>query len=590
MSDRIDLHSNINSNNTIDFADYYDLAFDVLESISNDIIWLCGKDALCNLVVFKKEAANYLNNVFSNDGIHILKSTEYINPIQNFIANFIRYISERVDAASSDGTSTAIYIATNVMMNVLNDIDNIRRKYDKDDIDDVSLIMKEINQYKKRFISTFTIIRNELKNYRITVDDLSIEDKKKFIYNLSYISSKGNDKLSSYMVELFSNIPNILFKYVSYTKAVGETEEDFTITKIDHDFAITITPSNNTEYNSKLGTELLFEECNLLVIPTLNSVNTLAIVEYIKKYKIVSTLPLVLIVNGGDDSSIVKLEREIAYIYTDVILCKRMSYLPSFMDNPLELNILQVISGNDIIKPITVDDIEKSMIYNVKCRIYNKMLFVYNLFDCSESYPLHPSYVKEDNNDYNKLRYELEENISRIESMHDNYSHKDDLNEFIRLYTNLTCSKLSKLTIGGLAIDHLANINVTNDVLGVVSIALQHGFIIDAIPRLVKLFQKYDSENEELINDLIRFCKLNYSNNLYDIFDPNSTLFEDKFKFINQDLFVWNTLDLDNHIPITQSYKSLDELLLRLIESIPRLLSIDKIIVKDGITTNKNGE
>lgn len=567
MNNRIQLTSDLYKRNVVDFEDFSDLIIKTLEQVQYDILPLSGKNALLNIVVFKDNSTSYLNNVFSNDGIHILKNTEYINPIQTYIVNYIRHIAERVEDAASDGTSTAIFIAASFIKSVFKELRHMREYSDT-----VDNTMSNTIDVRNKIVQGLTNTREKMKGQALYLNDLSRDDKKKAIYQLALTTSKGNEVMAQCAVELFMDIPEVLYKYVSYQRSEIETDTDISIEKVEYDFALAVNPSANIEYNAHLSTELHYDRCDVVLIPNVNHVNAKSLLSYIDKNYTEDT-KLIVVVNGADDHTNVYLEKELGI--REIPFCKTVAFLPSFVNNPLELNILQTVSGLSIIDPLAITDFEKTTIKNVKCQLRNRTLYFYNLFESNGSI-LHPSYLSKDNEDYTKLCLELEDRINSLENKHEVKNIQQDLNEFVRLYSSMVCSKLPKLMIGGSSINHLYNINVVDDVLGVVSVALKEGIIFDTIPKLINYLPM--DIFPEVINELQDFYKV-ISGSSIRIHDKTDDIDPDDF-FVGPDS--WKKVSF-NRTNIVQSFKSIDELFNRIIETIPYLICTDRIIVRDGI-------
>jgi hypothetical protein len=566
MNNRIQLTSDLYKRNVVDFEDFSELIIKTLEQVQEDILPLSGKNALLDIVVFKDSATSYLNNVFSNDGIHILKNTEYINPIQTYIVNYIRHIAERVEDAASDGTSTAIFTAASFIKNAFKELKHMREYSDT-----VYNTMSNTVDIKNKIVQGLIDTQAKMKKQALYLNDLSRDDKEKAIYQLALTTSKGNEIMAQCAVDLFMDIPEVLYKYVSYQRSEIETDIDISIEKVEHDFALAVNPSANIEYNAHLSTELHYDLCDVVLIPNVNSVNVKSLLSYLDK-NYTGDNNVIVVVNGADDHTNVFLEKELGV--REIPFCKTVAFLPSFVNNPLELNILQVVSGLNIIDPLAIADFDKSTIKNVKCQLRNRTLYFYNLFENNDSI-LHPSYLNKDHKDYTKLCSELEKRINNLENKHEVKNVQQDLNEFVRLYSSMVCSRLPKLVIGGSSINHLYNINVVDDVLGVVSVALKEGVIFDTIPKLMNYLPK--DIFPDVLTDLKEFYKVT-SGSFISISDTVDIDPDDFFISPNK----WRKVSFSK-LNVVQSFKSIDELFNRIIETIPYLICTDRIIVRDGI-------
>ena len=594
--DRLILNANLGRMNVVNFDKFSEYAITTLRDISEMILPLCGVDALHNLVIYRNMATEFTNNVFSNDGIHILKNMEHLSPIQTYIANYIRYIAERVERAAADGTSTAIYFASELISAVLTDVRGYRDTFPDGDITDVDSCRAVMHTTHEIANSVLKMLRTLLKVTEKLVIDFKMIDpelREALIYRLAYTTSKQNKLLTEYTVELFKDLPELLYEHTNYRRAQIETDEDLMIERPDHDVLVTVMASNNTVFNSKLGTELLYESCDLLICPKMFGKVDL-LIQYFELREadpIASKIPLIVLFNGADDNEYTRI---VAHAKREfVTVCRHTVYHPVFANNPLELNVIQVMGGIEPIIQEEVLDFKTSILSGVKCRLYGKELYISNLFD-HETAPLHPSYVRDDFPSYTKLRLEIEERINTLRSAHNNKEHGPEINEFVRLYRNMICSRLPILTIGGSTINHLANINVVDDVLGVVSVAMKHGVILDLIPKLQRRltvirdcdFSKWLISFTGSVTD---FSRLTYrcDDVCTKLKETDLSTEEQRdYMFVNNK---WVKLTVANKddIVVVQSYRAISETLLRLIETIPRIICTDRIIVPNSVMDNK---
>lgn len=598
---RLTLNENIGITNRVSFDDFYKLAITTLEDIVANILPLCGPHALNNLVIYQSQANDFATNVFSNDGIHILKQTDYINPTQTYIANYIRYIAERVERSASDGTSTAIYLAASLIINLLNEVKKLHDEYsalqeaaeNKPSAYDLNKLMMMTNIISEDAITFLQLIRDQLGEVSIKFDDISPELKRKLIYELAYTSSKGDSELAQFTTDQFMVVPKELYSNITYKRSPVETKDAFTIEKPEHDTTISVVASANTQYNSKLHTELVYEDCDLLICPNLyTSASTL--VEYLKTLKGNISKHLVIVYLGGNDSDIVNLEKTIDV--NMMTLCRYTAETAAFINNPLELYTIMTMADVPPKDQLTFIEMEASIIRSVKCRLYGPTLYVYNLFDHSTA-PIHPNYINKTNSDYTKLCSEIEERLQTLQTSHLHKRNADEINEFTRIYRNMVCSRLPYLIIGGSTTEHLSNINVVQDVLGVVSVAMEYGVVIDLIPKLYAISKQiangYDKVYDPFVSALRFFEQLTYGfdDNKLNIID---SLFEIAVKCKPETVRMMylqkgNVVDANEStdaISVVQSVRAIDETLKRLIETIPRIIRINSILVENGVMVN----
>lgn len=607
---RISLNKDINTKNVIEHDEYLDIGIQTCKDIQRMILPLCGKMALNNLVVFKDDLRDYLGNVFSNDGIHVLKNIEYVNPVQTFISNYVRYIAERVENAAADGTSTAIYFAATFLECALSNIKADIVKGDRDNrtksfCKERMLIIENTLYFFNEMIPR---LKEDIKRFIIQTSELDYDLRKNFIFHLANTTTKGNTDLSDYVVTLFSDIPELLYQYISYKQSPNETDVDFSIEEVDCDFDIRVALSANTVYNQKLQTEILYEDCIVLPIPNINPMNAKALVEYIDTIK--NDNPeqaIIVIVNGADDASNVYLEKNLNR--ENIVFSRYVAPNEVLQGNPLEIHALQVVCEREPINPISVKDIEKGAIHNVRCHIANHVIKLSNLFS-GESNQLHPFFVDKSYDPYTKLCKEVESQIVFLESAHHLQNKRTQLEEFVRIYKKLVCNRLPNLLIGGSSVDHIHNINIVDDVLGAVSVALKHGFIVDGMSKFYLITSRFFCEYrtnypeyadiiERIDNSFLTFlkviyCDMNHNHNDSDFADMTSCYVDNDFfarftklSIIDQcsgNLFVEDEFNRAGEGEyIVQSALSFKEFFRRLEETIPKLIKTNAVTVRNGI-------
>lgn len=584
--DKLVLNAHYGHNNIIEFHEFYDVVIATLDDISDTIMSLCGPKALYDLVVYERIHTGLMSNVFSNDGIHILKSIEYMSPIQAFITSYIRYIAEKVEAAAADGTSTAIILSTEFLSRALKVINTIRVNEDLD----LKGVMDEIGAFSEFVVELFDYLRQFVADCSIDITTAQVDLKKKLIYQLAYTSSKGNDQLASFTVELFAELPELLYEQVNLKRNHTETTEPLSIEYPESDIIINVNPSANTRYNHKLNTELVESNIDLLpVVTMLDSTKVDDLIEYIKNVHD-QERKLVVLVSGIDESGMMRLERGICH--DRVTICRMTYFHPLFVNNPTEVRAILAVAGKSDSPATCASDYSEALIQGVSIRLANRCLYVNDLIPKGEGDSLlHPYFVIPGiHQPYDQLRVELEEQLKELKSAHNSSDLKHELNEFTRIYRMMTCSRFPILVIGGSTVEHLSMVNVVNDVLGVVSVAMKHGVVIDLIPKLDAAFNSIPLDSGcymQAVQESIQyFARLTYQ---VDEEGPIS----DGLKPIPEELYSqlfyhdgnWLTIDGTNinSIQVVQSCKAIDETFKRLVETVPKLIMADKIIVPNSV-------
>lgn len=616
------LNSNINTTNILSYIDWIDLCELTLKTIINTIEPLCGPNAINSMVVYNSGKNRF--NIFSNDGIHVTKSIEFASPIQEYIADTLVYIGERVEKASSDGTSTAILCTAYLLLELQKSLkERVLKKYKNNDnnINFVKSIQTLLNSYSNTLSNILIEIKKDLEDFKIDLDGVNDDVYNELIYNLAYITSKGNDKLSSYITEIYKdrNVPIQKFSHYLYLRDQIESEEELSLFTPEEDVCINVFENKSAAYNYKLNTALKYDKCNVIIIPEIISEDRVEFLKSLNKFLKFAKSPTIAISLGFDPNVLYKIENEFKDL--PFVHCQYVNFNDRFRQNPLELNSILYrggLNGYDISKnePIDFNDIT---FYNVKCIIEDGELRIYDnenyYFYTKEDSILAYAYKNDDPiyNKYNELLKEVENQIEIIKKAHVSKDKNNDFKEFSRIYKNMICNKLPIIKIGGKTNDHLSIINMIEDVLGTINSALKDGVIIDGILKILYLlnkkkevsifdfrlivefiynaFLKFYSLNHqkdlnylkiiEKMNDkcsnFLKYCFITYYQSLNKCYVPD---------FANDD-YVEGEDKINNYSIVVQSYKTYDELIDRIIEVLPKIIKTLNIVVPGSVFKNK---
>lgn len=602
------LNANINTTNILSYVDWIDLCELTLNTIIGVVEPLCGPEAVNSMVIYSSGGSRF--NIYSNDGIHITKSIEFASPIQEYIADTLVYIGERVEKASSDGTSTAILCTAYLLLGLQKRIKDIildKYKKSKDNTEFVKSVQYLLNLYSDDLKLILTKIKKELLSFKIDLNKVNDKNYSELIYNLAYITSKGNKKLSSYIKEIYKNrdIPVQKFSHYLYMRNQIESKSDIDLLIPEEDVRISVFENKNIGYNYKLNTALKYDDCNVIIIPGIISEDRIEFLKSLDKYLNSATKPIIAVSLGFDPNILARMEKSFKDL--PFVHCQYVNLNDRFKQNPLELNSILYragLNGYNISKnkPADFSDITFE---GVKCIIDGGELFIYDennkYFSNKENSILSEAYKNDDPKykKYSELLKNIEEQIDIIKKSHVMKDKNSDFREFSRIYKNMICNKLPTIKIGGKTNDHLYLINVIEDVLGTINSALNDGVIIDGILKILYLLH-IEKESvianfniEEITNFIIdaflKFYKLNHKN--YLDYDKILKEMDDKSSFLkncfisynhtkNRKLSVFNNKNDDTYEPIVvQSYKTYDELLDRMIEVLPKIIKTLNIIV-----------
>lgn len=642
QSTKVILNSNVNTANIVSLMNWIDLSELTLKYIIEAVEPLCGVQAVNAMVIYGNSIKKY--NVYSNDGIHVTKSIEFASPIQEHIADNIIYVGERVEKASSDGTSTAIICTAKILLKIQQEIKKdvlkICNKYKGNNIQITKEIQICLNSYCDSLISILKKLKKLFKLIKIDLNKFPIDIYRKIIHDLAFITSKGNEKFSSIVAEIYKekDIPIDKFSHYLYMREPIETEEVFRIKYPNEDVLINVFVNNNITYNYRLNTAVKYDNADVILIPDHVSADRIEFIKQLKLYLNDCKNPVVVVSLGFDPSTLAVIMETFKHL--PLIYCQYVNYNENFRQNPIELNSILYRAGLPSLN-IGNDEtnIDNITLKNVKIIIDENKL---SITDINGSYfntksndsIVSEAYVSDDvkYNKYHELLNDIEKTIDTLKNAHDFSKDKSkDLKEFARIYKNMICNKMPILMIGGKTNDHLSNINMTEDVLGTIDSAINHGIVFDGILKLLYFIKMLKlSEDKSIstqnipnkVNDIfyktfIDFYNLNHKSNIDNKYfnekisldclyflgvlftedEKDFVLNEEIFKYgfipYNSDhLFKPKYIDVEDtlnrfwkneSIPIIQSYKTYDELIDRMIEVLPKLIKTICAIVPGSV-------
>ncbi len=572
------LNSNIDKLNAIRHEDFVEIADNTVSSIAKMILPLCGKNALYDLVVYQQMAGDYNTNVFSNDGIHILQSLEFMSPIQTYICNYIKYIADRVEKASADGTSTAILLSCTLLSSVLREGQEIRSMEDLNDANVVAMLCRSAETLSK----SLKQVREDLEDCKIDLSKVTEDIRSRLIYQLAYTTSKGMGDLAEYMVEIYKDLPEELYSFSVYTKEIVETDTRFRIKHFDYDLGLSVLPSTATIYNANLYTEVERKSPKVLILPEgIDDINLL--LDYLAN-----------LIGREDTTHVFVVTKELLpkdeiailnqFDPKSITLCQHTNYNKCLLNNPIELMAALASSGKEYTQLKSIEDLDSILLSPDSVKIIDgNNLQMFGLYEATDSY-IHPLY-KGDSPYYNQLVHELSTKINELRGSHSSNT-TSDLKTFMTIFKLLVCPKLPVLVIGGSTIEILANTNVVNDVSGVVSTALRHGVVIDLLPKLQNIFKVIPSMRDYVTKLVEYFYELDSPEHDISLPAKAFTFIDTHYELpvLAEDDAEFNSfLITGSTFSVVQSYKAIDETIKRLHETIPKMYKIDRVIVPHSV-------
>lgn len=193
-------------------------------------------------------------DVFTRDGISILKFMEFASPMEKYIKNLLTYIGDRIDFVAKDGTTTSMLTAARVI-----------RHYIQAVIDGQPLTAgktiyerhEEAADFYHRLtesLKTITLYDDILDESKYTEKEaMEIAGKVAFMQALS--ASGGNLQLANAMRDIFRQSPRRVWHFFKPERSIRETDTPFSVIIPEYDSRVTCSASLADQYNKILNTE-----------------------------------------------------------------------------------------------------------------------------------------------------------------------------------------------------------------------------------------------------------------------------------------------------------------------------------------------
>lgn len=190
--------------------------------------------------------------VFTKDGINIVDSIRYKDPVRDFVRRQLAYMGKRIDRGAGDGTTSTMFLMANTIEFLLSHKQELS-KYTTFDISDAwnELVSLVESQYK------FYI--DYAKN---------MKDKKLIRYvaeSQAYTSSHGDTELAKCIGDLFANTPREVWNNLVAQRAMFESDKKYNVTINTSEYTLDNIVMFPKAGNEELGTVLRLDNVDCLI-------------------------------------------------------------------------------------------------------------------------------------------------------------------------------------------------------------------------------------------------------------------------------------------------------------------------------------
>lgn len=414
---------------------------------------------------------------FTKDGINILRSLEYFNPMQQIVRDEIANIGQALEKKAGDGTTSAMCICCAGLLELL---ESEFVKGSQNNTDYKGLEQTSFYEFRKEFENFRKWFTNEFADYQLSYKDLmngkiSNTDA---IWLVSFwqamCSTHGDKELSKTTADIFSQLPEEAWPNITFIREEIETEDRIKLEKCEDQFSLSARPFVTNVLNKSAGTEFEQSSCNLIILnSTLTSedpVSTEAM-RLIQECN-ANQIPVVLICPGGIDQFLSsQLEKS---------LCPDTAVFTTSVREPKfnEITALQAVTG--INRSDSASDVK--MLYNCHVKYENNTLILNNIYSSVEedgetgTVLEHPDVHEKSSKLYRALD-ELSETIEKLSKADNNRHNLEEIRRLRMLYNKMKYCKSYNIRIGGSVRDNACTIDVITDALLAVKSSLVNGFV-----------------------------------------------------------------------------------------------------------------
>ena len=599
------LDSNIGSTNITGKSKIKSMVFSTFDIITSTLQQHCGPYSA--FAITHKVGDVVSEPVFTNDGINIVKTMSFLNPIQDFARRNIAYIGSRVESKVGDGTTTAMILASS-FMKYMSDPDNIPLQEVLSQISYTELVALYCDAVKA--------INEKIKKGCVSVATGNPELVEKVAYCQAYTSSHGDVELSTAIAQLFKTLPEEAWPYIYYYREPTETTVRYYVKEDTCQFTTKVTVMNKNMLNEKLGTQFSRKGADMFVytdILTAGDEVTWAPLKEAIQNAIIDKKPLVVLCSDNVDGYTRRAITELLAEDKDHVV----ALFTHHMEHPVlnDFRILTLLTRQQdlqtrsfILRNVDVECVGHNLSIN---KIYKASKSVFNPILEDEDYPL--------------FKQQVDELRSLIDQAKEDSVARDTINEithYVSIYNRLLFQKKRMIVVGGLAYDNSAAMDVLMDTVNAVNRSLTEGFTGGAntafcsalldLKKTYSSYSKYKDKEDIRENKMIYFIVEAFLNALKDIYkgidwningyvptkDPVELVesSEDRQVYLCYDSeHGWNLHNIWDAINKVEPYSDMasviqpselvPEVLTRIGEVCLKFLKTNNIITEDGVYT-----
>lgn len=500
---RVCLNAHHDVTNVVNNHDLRKVIVPTLELFISQLKRVCGPYSRNALIIKADEnlgtamGSEMDMRMFLRDGRHIIRSTDFVSPIQQYLKSIVLYIGSRVDAICKDGTTTSMLFTCFLIKHLV----EIQK-----DLSEFTLL--EIDQ---AFDSVVNLINEHVDSQKIDIPFMmekfectENEAASTIAFLQAYTASGCNLEIASAIAQFFRKMPKAIWgDRIDHT--ISRVEKTGYVCKADEcdaEYEMTTIMLTTQYRNTDMRRVIEFENADMLIMPQGihdSSLSTDDLIQYLETRLEVeqNKTPLLICSPGGEHCSpkIIGFINEKAKAYGVSIPVVAYNVKTKGTTPWIALTICGKANVPTYQEITPIGD---SVIKGVKFRIDAVSTQLNNLTPkddrMEEDSLIHPGVLyPEDYPHHKNALYTVDGYLSVAKTSHK--IEQEEINEMEAAHADLSVRKRMMLRLGGYYHDQLALQPVMEDAAGSAMAAVRDGLITNGTNRLWKTLQLIHDEH-----------------------------------------------------------------------------------------------
>lgn len=625
------VNTNFGITNIVSLAESKERILNTLKTCVEILSQHCGPQSGYAMLIDNNSAGeNFQPSIFTRDGIRILRSVDFVSPLETYIKDMLTYIGTRVDNNAKDGTTTSMLFSAQFLTTYLSDTQEHEERLSNYTY---ARLAQELNDKVLSNLQQYVFTLNRFAGLKEDeeLDDADAMQLAGLIAYCQALSSSGGDlALAKAMRSIFAASPRASWEFISYNHTPKENGPAFSVETPEYDakFKCNLGMASDGIFNHALGSEYIAEDVRVFIYADAlidGSAKTIAVLNYLSEYPI--DKPLVMVGANIDPHIVVDIQKLNAarkapislWIYVSEVRLGGVQY-------PWELMLVNAICGCEPYdtKYATGPMNDSYTFMAKKVHWHDGSLYIYDTVKPLPNSCVHPFYADRSKATeyYNGMRDGLVEQLDLYSN-----GHKPDGRAqayYTEMLNKLACVHRPTLRLGGTAHDQLANSDVAQDVEGAIMSSLKHGCVINGPLSLMnaivdtgdqlfpegKLPADATAETKftyNLLNSMLKAVSRVVSSVYVNLHTGNRNFSDEQailmknhpetyFNVLSEEVDTWNNF-FDSEIdapgsefkyPVTHPVAIYEEMLRRSKELLLKFITTNKIIIAGGVVLNQD--